>query len=91
MEILNILAEFIAKEINISPPAARGLLKLSIKDQIGPFKPLNQINFRDLKNTINSSLKTRLINLDVSNVNLLIENLIQQLIDKQSLIPMTKI
>ena len=91
MEILNILAEFIAKEINISPPAARGLLKLSIKDQLSPFKPLSQITFRDLKNVINSSLKARLNHLNVPNVNKLIDSLIQQLIDHQSLIPMTKI
>ena len=91
MEILNILAEYIAKEISISPPAARGLLKLSIKDQLGPFKPLRQINFRDLRNTIKFSLKARLINLNITNVKVLIDRLIQQLIEKQSLIPMTKI
>ena len=91
MEILKVLADYIAKEINVSPPAARGLLKLSIKDEIGPFKPISQINFRDLKKTIRFSLKERLIKLNVSNVNLLVDNLIQYLVDKQSLIPMTKI
>ncbi|MGB5912888.1 MAG: hypothetical protein WBH31_16990 [Promethearchaeia archaeon] len=72
--------------MKISPPAARGLIKLAIKDEVGPFKPLNQLNYDDMKNTIENSLKIRLINLNISNSNQVIIILIDELKKNQSLI-----
>ena len=91
MEIINVLAEILAENVKISQPAARGLFKLSLKDQIGPFKPLNQMEFKDFKDTINNALRERLVELKISNLEKLISNLNLQLIEKQSLISMTTI
>lgn len=88
MEIINILGNGLANKINISPPAARGLIKLSIKDEIGPFKPLELINYDDLKSTIQNSLKARLKNLDIFNAEMIISDLMDELNKNQSLITM---
>lgn len=91
MEIIKYLGNNLAKKINISPPAARGLLKLAIKDELGPFKPLNQINFNDLKSVIENTLKLRLKKLEVANSEILVEYLLHQLTKNQSLITMAGI
>lgn len=91
MEIINILAVILAENVKISQPAARGLFKLSLKDQIGPFKPLNQMEFKDFKDTIDNALRERLVELKISNLEKLISILNVQLIENQSLISMTMI
>lgn len=88
MEIIKYLGNNLAKKINISPPAARGLLKLAIKDELGPFKSLNQINFNDLKSVIENTLKLRLKKLEIPNSEILVEYLLHQLTKNQSLITM---
>jgi hypothetical protein len=88
MEIIKYLGNQLAKKINISPPATRGLLKLAIKDELGPFKPLNQINFNDLKSVIENTLKLRLKKLEIPNSEILVEYLLHQLTKNQSLITM---
>ena len=91
MEIINILGKSLANNLNISPPAARGLIKLSIKDEFGPFKPITQLNYEDFKLIINQSLKQRLINLKVVNIDLIIEIMLEVLKQNQSLITMAGI
>jgi hypothetical protein len=86
MEIINILGEKLSLKINISPPAARGLLKLAIKDEIGPFKPLNQLNYEDFKKSIENALKIRLEKLDIKNSKKIIDILINELRKIQSII-----
>ena len=91
MEIINILGLKIAEKIKISPPAARGLIKLAIKDTIGPFIPLIQISLSNFEAVIKDSLKNRLIKLEVQNVEVLIEELLNVLAENQSLITMANI
>ncbi|TFF97326.1 MAG: hypothetical protein EU541_08385 [Promethearchaeota archaeon] len=86
MEIINILGNKLAVILNISPPAARGLIKLSIKDEFGPFKPISQLNYEDFKLILNQSLRNRLQNLDVVNYDSIVENLLEELKQNQSLI-----
>lgn len=86
MEVINILGEKLSLRINISPPAARGLLKLAIKNEIGPFKPFNQLNYEDLKKSIENALKIRLEKLDVKNPQKIIDNLMGELRKIQSII-----
>lgn len=88
MEIIKYLGNQLAKKINISPPATRGLLRLAIKDELGPFKPLNQINFNDLKSVIENTLSLRLKKLEIPNSEILVEYLLHQLTKNQSLITM---
>jgi len=86
MEVINILAEKLSQKINISSPAARGLLKLSIKDEVGPFKPLNQLDYDDFKNSIEKALRIRLDKLNIENPQEMIVYLITELRSIQSLI-----
>ncbi|MFX1242109.1 MAG: hypothetical protein ACFFA7_12750 [Promethearchaeota archaeon] len=86
MEIINMLGEKLSLKINISPPAVRGLLKLAIKDEIGPFKPLNQLNYEDFKKSIENALKIRLEKLDIKNSKKIIDILINELKKIQSII-----
>jgi len=91
MQIINHLAEVLSKKINISATASRGLIKLAIKDEIGPFMPLNIIGLKEYKAIIHSSLKRRLQNLNVENIEEIIELLLDELITHQSLVLMEKI
>jgi hypothetical protein len=91
VEIINYLGDKLSEHINITPPASRGLLKLAIKDELGPFKPLESINFNDLKNVINNSLQKRLQKLNIQNFQNVIKNLLEELTKNQSLITMSLI
>lgn len=88
MDIIKHLGSKLAELVNISAPAARGLIKLAIKDELGPFIPLNQVTFDEFKNTIENSLKERLIKLEISTFELIVKYLIRELTDYQSLITM---
>ena len=88
MDIIKHLGSRLGELINISAPAARGLIKLAIKDEVGPFKPLNQITFNEFKTTIENSLKKRLKNLEITTFELIVQYLIRELTDYQSLITM---
>ncbi|MFX0077355.1 MAG: hypothetical protein ACFE96_18080 [Candidatus Hermodarchaeota archaeon] len=88
MDIIKHLGSRLAELISISAPAGRGLIKLAIKDEVGPFKPLNQITFNEFKNSLENSLKKRLINLEISTFELIVQYLVRELTDYQSLITM---
>ena len=91
MQIINHLAEILSNKINISVTASRGLIKLAIKDEIGPFVPLNKIGLKEYQLIIRSSLKRRLQDLNVENFEDIIRVLLHELITHQSLILMEKI
>jgi hypothetical protein len=91
MDIITYLGDFLASLVNISPPAARGLLKLAIKDEIGPFKPFIQINYNELKATIRNALKSRMDKLGFQNTEGLISLMLNELRDNQSFITMAKV
>lgn len=88
MEIIKLLGDSLSEKIEISPAAARGLLKLSIKDEIGPFKPFEEISYRDLKKTLSNALQARLKKLGVKKRKQLINFLKKELKENQSLITM---
>lgn len=91
MEIINYLGEYLSNSINISPPAARGLIKLAIKEQLGPFKPLDQVIYKDFKLVIENSLKKRLLDLEIKETDVILEILFDKLKKFQSLISMSNI
>lgn len=88
MEIIKYLGDKLAEQIKISPPAARGLLKLSIKDELGPFLDLKQIDYIGLYNVLENSLKNRLIKLEISNYEFVVSYMVNELTLNQSLITM---
>ena len=85
-ELIKYLADCLAKKIHISSEAARGLIKLAIKDEIGAFKPLFQIKFGEFKKVINTSLKARISNMNIENLDSIITYIEEELKNSQSLI-----
>lgn len=88
MEIIKFLADKLASRIGMSPVAARGLIKLSIKDKFGPFKPIEQLTYGDLDQMIEDSLKKRLEEIEIENLEEIIRYLKTELSENQSLITM---
>ena len=64
---------------------------MSIIDELGPFKPLDQINYDELKLVIQKTVKKRLIELNYPDIEYIIECLLIQLREKQSLITMGRV
>jgi hypothetical protein len=64
---------------------------LAIIDELGPFKPLDQINYDELKLVIQKTVKKRLIELNYTDIEYIIECLLIQLREKQSLITMGRV
>ena len=91
MEIIKSLGDVLADKVSISPTAARGLIKLAIKDELGPFTNINKPNYESLKKTIQNSLKKRLNNLTLQNVDVITESMLIHLKEIQSLITMANV
>ena len=62
------------------------MIKLSIKDEIGPFKPLEKLTYDDFKLVIEKALRVRLVNLDITSTDQITTFLIDELNINQSLI-----
>jgi len=88
--IIDYLSDLLAEKLQISVPAIRGLIKLSIKDQCGPFKDISQTSYDDIKNSIQIALKNRLLKLNIDNAQELIDLLLSELKKNQSLITMDR-
>lgn len=82
------LSNILSEELHLSLPASAGLIRLAIKDQFGPFKPIEHLNFKDYKIICNNSLKARLQKIKLINVEQIIERLEIKLVQNQSLIIM---
>jgi hypothetical protein len=80
LTIITHLGDKLASLISISAPAARGLIKLAIKDEFGPFRQYPQINFEEYKSILE--------NLNVSDIDYIINQMLDELTIKQSLITM---
>lgn len=91
MEIINVLGFELSNLIKISPTAARGLIKLAIKNELGPFTLFSQVTFGELKAVIDNSLKNRLIQFQLQDIESVIKILTDRLNKYQSLITMTNI
>ncbi|MFX1238971.1 MAG: hypothetical protein ACFFAS_20215 [Promethearchaeota archaeon] len=91
MAIIEYLANVLSENIGISSLASRGLIKLAIKDQLNPYIDFNQLSFLDIENSIKHALKERLLKLNISEVNKIIDLLLFELKNNQSLIIINKI
>ena len=91
MQIIYYLGELLSKKIGISASASRGLIRLSIKDEFGPYESLNSLGLTDYQKLIQNSLKNRLIDLEVKDFENLVKLLLEELMKQQSLITMEKI
>ena len=91
MEVIKYLGNRLAEFTTISPPRARGLIKLAVIDEFGPFKPLQQVTYKELKMVIENALKKRLLSLEINDIDNIIEELLDLLARFQSLIVMENI
>ena len=91
MEMIKYLSIILSEEVNLSSAASGGLIRLAIKDEIGPFKPLKQLDLKDYKTSCENALKERLQKLSVENIDQIIERLVNELIQNQSLITMESV
>lgn len=91
IQIIYKLGEVLSKELGISPAASRGLIKLAIKEELGPFRRLDTIGLRDYQKLIQNSLKKRILKLNISNYEQLVDLLSKEILENQSLITMEKI
>ncbi len=91
MQIIYYLGYILSERIGISVAASRGLIKLAIKDQFGPFKKLETLGVRDFQNFINNALKKRLQNLSITNYQEIVQYLLDEVLKNQSIITMEKI
>jgi hypothetical protein len=91
MQIIFYLGDLLSKKIGISSSASRGLIKLSIKDEFGPYELLNSLGLSDYQKMIQNSLKKRLIELEVKDLENLVKLFLEELMKHQSLITMEKI
>jgi len=90
MEMIKYLSIILAEEIKLSPSASSGLIRLAIKDEIGPFTPLHHLNLSDYKTSCENALRRRLSKLGVVNIDQIIKRLMIELIKNQSLATMEK-
>ncbi|MBY9021476.1 MAG: hypothetical protein KGD67_10475 [Candidatus Lokiarchaeota archaeon] len=88
IELITYLAKYLEEVLKISPPAAKGLLKLAIKEEFGPFKSFDNISLIDMKQVLEGALKMRLLNLEVQNYQEILEKLLLKLKKNQSLLTM---
>ena len=91
MQIIHHLGYILSENIGISAAASRGLIKLAIKDELGPFIPLNLLKLPDYQKVISNTLKRRLVAIKVSNPDSIIDLLKIELIENQSLITIEKV
>ena len=91
IEIIWFLGNKLSKKIDMSPAAARGMIKLAIQDELGPNKFIEKkLNYDVLKIVIQGSLKKRMMKLNPRNLEHLVQFLNVQLIKGQSLITMAR-
>ncbi len=86
MNFIEFLGNILSKELEISTYAARGLIKLSIKDEFGPFFPLDKITYKLIRKVIKNSLFFRMKRLEVFRFEEIRNYLLDELVKNQSLI-----
>jgi len=89
--VIKYLSIVLSEEVNLSPSASGGLIRLAIKDEIGPFKPFKQLDLNDYKTSCENALKKRLQKLGVNDIDQIIKRIVNELIQNQSLITMEKV
>lgn len=64
---------------------------MAIKEELGPYRELNTINLRDYEKVIQNALKIRLRKLNIDNFKQIIDLILKEILENQSLITMEKI
>lgn len=85
--VTNFFGEYLAKLTEKRPMACKGMIRLAVLDRF-PGKTPEQINFNELKDVFNTSLKERLENVSTPNTEQISHDIAFFLVKNQSLLTM---
>ncbi len=87
MNVTNLLGEFLAKLTERKPMVCKGMIRLAVLDK-HPAKTPEQLRYTELKDVFNTTFKTRLENVSISNPEQISQEIISHLVKNQSLLTM---
>ena len=85
--VTNFFGEYLASLTEKNPRTCKGMIRLAVLDKF-PGKNPEQINFNELKEVFNTSLKERLDNVSTPNTEQISQNIALYLVKNQSLLTM---
>ena len=85
MNVTNHFGEYLANLIDKKAIVCKGLIRLSVKDKF-PNRTPEQLSYDEIKEIFNTSLKERLENVDIPDVNKIVNDLNKHLVQSQSLL-----
>ncbi len=85
--VTNFFGEYLAKLTEKRPMACKGMIRLAVLDKF-PGRTPEQINFNELKDVFNTSLKERLENVSTPNTEQISHDIAFYLVKNQSLLTM---
>ena len=83
MNPIEYFGDLLSKKIGKEDLVGRGLLLYSVQDEVGS---TDVINLDVLKKTFQNSLKTRLVRVNVPDVDKISDEMVKELLQKQSLL-----
>lgn len=87
MNITNLFGEYLAELLGKRPIACKGMIRIAVKDRYSDKTP-EQLDYKELKEVFNTTLKQRLENIAIPNINEISQSLISYLLKNQSLLTM---
>ena len=88
MDPIEYFGNLLSKKINKQDIVGRGLILYAIQDEMGS---ANVVNFDILKRTFQNSLKDRLKKVAIQNIDSVSDEMVKELIQKQSLLTMSAV
>ena len=88
MDIITYFGDFLSEQIGIPPIAARGLIRFSLKDEVGSAE---NPDYEILLKTFKNSFKNRLEKIGIENREKVATDMIKELSKKQSLFTMSTV
>jgi len=85
--ITNFFGEYLAKLTERKSMVCKGMIRLAVLDKF-PEKTPEQLNYNELKDIFNTTLKLRLDNVSIPNVEHISEEITTHLVRNQSLLTM---
>lgn len=87
MNVTNLFGDYLAQLTERRPIACKGMIRLAVLDKFPEKKP-EQLNYNELKDIFDTTLRQRLDNVSIPNVEQISEDIIRHLVKSQSLLTM---
>ena len=85
--ITNFFGDYLANLTERKPMVCKGMIRLAVLDKF-PEKTPEQLSYHELKDIFNTTLRQRLDNVSIPNVEQISEDIIRHLVKSQSLLTM---